>query len=165
LIIDGTERRIKRPKDSKKREENYSGKKKTHTIKNVVVTNSRKKVWFLSRTVEGKKHDKRLADEENLSFPDGTHLLGDLGFEGYQARGAITHHPKKKPKGKHLTPLDSEINRTFNGLRVVVEHGIRGIKTNRITQDTYRNYKNGFEDEIMEVSCGLHNYRIRQRCF
>jgi len=33
LIHDGTEREIPRPKDSDKQKENYSGKKKKHTLK------------------------------------------------------------------------------------------------------------------------------------
>jgi hypothetical protein len=34
LLIDGTERRRQRPKNAKKQEEYYSGKKKAHTDKN-----------------------------------------------------------------------------------------------------------------------------------
>ncbi|MBM4402199.1 MAG: transposase [Candidatus Cloacimonetes bacterium] len=163
FIIDGTERKIKKPKDKNKQKENYSGKKKTHTVKNILVTDSQRKVKFLGKTLEGKKHDKKAADEENLSFPEGTHLFSDLGFEGYHPNGILLHHPKKKPKGKALTPLDRESNRLLNSFRVLVEHGIRGVKLSRITQDTYRNYQENFEDELMEVACGLHNYRVTNR--
>jgi len=34
FIIDGTERPIRRPKDKKRRDTHYSGKKKRHTVKN-----------------------------------------------------------------------------------------------------------------------------------
>ena len=34
FIIDGTERPIRRPKDPEKQKQNYSGKKKRHTVKN-----------------------------------------------------------------------------------------------------------------------------------
>jgi hypothetical protein len=37
LFIDGTERPIQRLKDSEKQKESYSGKKKAHTCKNIVV--------------------------------------------------------------------------------------------------------------------------------
>src|SRR5947208_11759079 len=38
VIIDGTERRRQRPKNAEKQARHYSGKKKTHTDKNVVLT-------------------------------------------------------------------------------------------------------------------------------
>jgi hypothetical protein len=48
LIIDGTERRRQRPKSPENQALHYSGRKKTHTDKNVVITNVRdKRVGFL----------------------------------------------------------------------------------------------------------------------
>jgi len=38
FVIDGTERRINRPQDKVKRDEHYSGKKKTTTVKNNIIT-------------------------------------------------------------------------------------------------------------------------------
>jgi DDE superfamily endonuclease len=52
----------------------YSGKKKVHTLKNNVITQRGGKVLFLSDTYEGKKHDKKIADEEGYQFPDGSSL-------------------------------------------------------------------------------------------
>src|SRR5947209_4538160 len=47
LIIDGTERRRQRPKNPEKQALHYSGKKKTHTDKNVViVTFTQKRIDF-----------------------------------------------------------------------------------------------------------------------
>jgi hypothetical protein len=54
---------LQRPVDAEKQQENYSGKKKTHTDKNLLLANENtKKIVYLSATVEGKKHDKKLAD-------------------------------------------------------------------------------------------------------
>ena len=78
FIIDGTERPIRRPKDKERRKKYYSGKKKRHTLKNNVVTEKRtRKVKVLSQTCEGKKHDKKLADEQGLCFPRGS-LVGKI---------------------------------------------------------------------------------------
>jgi hypothetical protein len=67
LIIDATERRRQRPKKPEKQAAHYSGKKKTHTDKNVVIVNARsKRVGFLSQTHVGKTHEKKIADKENL---------------------------------------------------------------------------------------------------
>lgn len=43
LFIDGTERRVQRPKNKDSQKDHYSGKKGTHTKKNLVVVNSKKK--------------------------------------------------------------------------------------------------------------------------
>ena len=82
FMIDGTERPINRPQDPVKRKENYSGKKKRTTVNNNVITERRRggKVKYLSKTVEGKKHDKKLADEEGYQFPPGSKLWKDTGF-------------------------------------------------------------------------------------
>jgi hypothetical protein len=96
LLIDGTERRRQRPKDAKKQAEHYSGKKKAHTDKNILLANSHtKKVVYLSPTESGKKHDKKIADENGIIYPGGATLGKDTGFQGYEPRGVITFQPKK----------------------------------------------------------------------
>src|SRR5947209_3076574 len=85
LIIDGTERRRQRPKKAEKQALYYSGKKKAHTDKNVLVASaSDEHVLFLSGTYPGKAHDKRIADEERLTYPPGITLYKDAGFQGYE---------------------------------------------------------------------------------
>jgi len=56
---DGTERPIPRPKDNEKQKECYSGKKKQHTVKNILIINPRCRIIFLSPTCEGKKQESR----------------------------------------------------------------------------------------------------------
>ncbi len=73
LIIDGTERPIRRPKDKDKDEQktHYSGKKKAHRKKNLLVTTGDKRVVYAGPTRPGSVHDKKLADRERalLSRP------------------------------------------------------------------------------------------------
>ena len=38
---------------------------------------------YLSETVEGKRHDKKLADDEGHQFPHGSKLWQDTGYQGY----------------------------------------------------------------------------------
>ena len=52
FIIDGTERGINRPKHKESKKENYSGKKKAHTVKNNIITEMNGKVVLLSDTYE-----------------------------------------------------------------------------------------------------------------
>lgn len=162
FIIDGTERPIQRPKKDKDKQKKYfSGKKKRHTVKNNLISDRKsKKIKGLSQTVEGKKHDKALMDEWGIDFPDGSEIWKDSGFQGYEPEGIKTHQPKKKPKGVDLTPEEKERNKFISKVRVGVEHVIGSVKIFHIVKDIYRNHKKGFEDLIMEISCGLHNFKL-----
>lgn len=95
-IIDGTERRRQRPKAAKKQTLHYSGKKKIHSDKNVVIaTVKKKRVSFLSQTYPGKTHDKKVAETENITYPENMTLLKDTGFQGYEPKVYKTVQPKK----------------------------------------------------------------------
>jgi hypothetical protein len=101
FLIDGTERRRQRPQDAQKQREHYSGKKKTHTDKNVLLVSSHtKKVLYLSPTVVGKTHDKKVADDGSIAYPRGATLGKDTGFQGYEPKGVITFQPKKSRKAR-----------------------------------------------------------------
>lgn len=160
FLIDGTERPIRRPKAPEKQREKYSGKKKRHTVKNLVITDKKNgKVKALSPTVEGKQHDKKLADEWNPSFPPGSSLGKDTGFQGYEPDGVHTWQPQKKPKGKDLSAEQKARNTQLASERIGVEHSIGGVKVFAIVGSIYRNLKEGFDDVVMETACGLHNLR------
>jgi len=101
LLIDGTERRRQRPKDSKKQAEHYSGKKKAHMDKNILLANAHsRKVVYLSTTEIGNKHDKKIADENAIAYPAGATLGKDTGFQGYDPKGILTFQPKKSQKAR-----------------------------------------------------------------
>ena len=164
FAIDGTERRCQRPKDQEKQERFYSGKKKTHTVKNnVIVTLGTRRVEYLGGTWEGKKHDKSISDEEGHEFPKGSILYKDTGFQGYEPAGVETRQPKKKPRGGELTVEEKEQNSLISKIRVIVEHVLSGVKRCRIVKDVFRNTKNRFDDLVMEIACGLHNFRTACR--
>jgi hypothetical protein len=164
FLIDGTERPIRRPKDSQRRREDSSGKKKRHTKKNIVITDKPTgRIKGLGQTQAGSKHDKACIDEEGLTFPEGSTLYKDTGFQGYEPEGVTTYQPKKKPRGKELTPEQKEANRRISRERVKVEHSIGGVKVFRIVQDIFRNIKEGFVDLVMETACGLFNLRLGSR--
>src|SRR5205085_12539616 len=97
LIIDGTERRRQRPKNPEKQRLHYSGKKKAHSDKNVVVVNAHSgRVGYLSGTCAGKRHDKKVAEGEGIRYPRQSRLLKDTGFQGYEPRVRQTRQPKKR---------------------------------------------------------------------
>jgi hypothetical protein len=164
LILDGTERRRQRPQDSVRQKEDYSGKKKAHTNKNLILTDpNTRRIVYLGPTTAGKTHDKKMADTEQIAYPLGTTLFQDTGFQGYAPAGVSVQQPCKKPKGRELDLGEKFLNGVLSAVRIVVEHSISGIKRCRIVKDVLRNTKEGFSDLIMEVACALHNLRVTFR--
>jgi Helix-turn-helix of DDE superfamily endonuclease/DDE superfamily endonuclease len=101
LIIDATERRRQRPKNPEKQALFYSGKKKTHTDKNVVIVPvQNQRVEFLSPTYAGKTHEKKIVDREGIVYPPDAVLYKDTGFQGYEPLVKKTYQPKKKDTHK-----------------------------------------------------------------
>lgn len=163
-MIDGTERRQQRPQDADAQTADYSGKKKCHTKKNILITTPPQyKVDYVSGTYPGSVHDKAVADQEALSFPEDLVLVQDTGFEGYAPEGVIVCQPKKKPKDGELSSEDKTRNTLISRLWIAVEHVISGVKRCHIVKDLFRNTKQHFDDLVMEIACGLHNFRVEYR--
>jgi hypothetical protein len=97
VILDGTERRRQRPKNAEKQARHYSGRRKAHTDKNVVLARAADdRILFLSGTYPGATSDKRVADAERPRYPPGTTLYKDAGFQGYEPAVRRTCQAKKK---------------------------------------------------------------------
>src|SRR6266702_1955380 len=135
--------------------------KKAHTIKNLVLGGLHtRKVNYLSQTYAGKRHDKKIADEESPTYPEDISLYKDTGFQGYEPEGVKTFQPQKKPKGKELTSEQKEQNSLISSIRIVIEHIISGMKRCRIVKDLFRNTKAKYDDLVMEIDCVLQRYRV-----
>src|SRR5262245_51174737 len=100
-----------------------------------------RKVNYLSQTYEGRRHEKKIADEENPTYPKDIDVYQDTGFQGYAPEGVKTFQPQKKPKGKELTPEQKEQNSLISSIRIVIEHIMAWIKRCRIVKDLFRNKK------------------------
>jgi hypothetical protein len=164
LLHDGTGREIPRPVDDELQKEQYSGKKKKHTVKNAVIITAVCLILYVSRTFSGRIHDKTIADEA-YSIPRGFTLAQDTGYQGYRPEGVKIIQPQKKPKGKELTPEQKESNRKISSFRVRVEHAIGSVKRYRIVKDECRLRNNNFVDSILLYCAALHNYRLITRPF
>ena len=102
LALDGPERRRQRPTDPAQQQAHYSGKKKTHTDKNLLLVNEHTgKVVYLGPTIAGKIHDKKAADAAQIAYPVNATLDKDTGFQGYEPAGVLTQQPKKNQKGRY----------------------------------------------------------------
>ena len=162
LVLDGAERPVRRPKNKDDQKRNYSGKKKAHRKKNLVIS-SEKRVVYLGPTSPGSVHDRALADESALTYPPDALVLKDTGFQGYEPPGTRTLQPRKKPRGRELHPIQKTINQVISRVRVTVEHAIAGVKRCRIVADTFRCWRQGLVDQAMLAASGLHNLRVLTR--
>ncbi len=158
--LDGTERPRQRPQNPAKQRAHYSGKKKFHTDKNVLlVDEDTRRVLYLSATRPGSLHDKKLADDAALQFPRGSRLIQDTGFQGYAPAQVHIIQPKKQMRGQWLSATDHIANRLKARARILVEHVVAGIKRCRTVKEVLRNRLPGFSDLVMDIACALHNLR------
>lgn len=161
-MIDGVERPIVRSKKNKTQKKNYSGKKKRHTRKNIVITDKKKRILVLTPSKNGKVHDKKLSDKALavVRLPKEVALLADTGFVGIDKQHPNTLIPKKKPRGGFLTDEEKAMNRLISSVRIGVEHAIGGMKRFRAVSEIFRN-KNGWDDKLILVCAGLWNFHVQ----
>ena len=158
---DGTERRIVRPQDAAEQTACYSGKKKDHTVKNVLLVNALLVILFLSDTHGGRTHDLRIAEATPYPLPAGSGLLQDLGFLSFTLPEVAILMPTKKPRGGELTLEQDLANQALHQRRLRIEHVNSSVKRCRIVKDRMRLWKQGVRDLVMELCCALHNFRVR----
>ena len=162
VLLDGVERPTVRRKNPTVQTKEYSGKKKRHTRKNIIVTDSTKKILVLTPTKHGKIHDKRLLDKSVLHIPEEVGKIVDTGFQGLQKQQANVFILKKKPRSGVLTDVDKAWNRLVSSTRIGVEHAIAGMKRMKVARDIWRG-RGGQDDRFVLVACGLYNLRLESR--
>lgn len=91
---------LQRPKDSERQKENYSGKKKRHTRKQITVSTQKKRILLLTEAKGGRIHDKRQLVQTSLvdCILTEVAIKGDLGFQGLQNEYENVHWPHKKTR-------------------------------------------------------------------
>ena len=100
---------------------------------------------------------------DEIQFPEGSILNQDTGYQGNNLDGVQVEQPKKKPKGKELTEAEKVENQKKSRRRVRVEHTISGVKRMRIVLEEIRLWGWKVWDQVMEIACGLHNFRVARR--
>lgn len=83
-------------------------------MKDQIITDKKGKIQAITKSVPGKKHDKKLFDETKPILPEKSNLTGDLGY--YGADG-ITF-PNKKPKDKELTKQRIKVEHFFCKMKI-----------------------------------------------
>lgn len=162
VFVDAVERLKQRPKKKKAQQKAYSGKKKAHTRKSVVVADAKKRILVVTKQKSGRRHDKRLADKESIfeMIPKEISIMSDTAFIGEAKVHPNILIPKKKTKKNPLTEDEKEMNKFISSYRVIVEHAIGGIKRYRCMSGKLRNHKAFIDDKFILLSAGLWNYHL-----
>jgi hypothetical protein len=171
LLIDCTEAPCVRPCDDDEQSERYSGKKKRHTLKSLMVTDAHRQILLLSPLYGGSVHDytlmKETFDPAQPYFADDIEVKLDLGFLGAQKDyGSSMLLPHKKPRKSEnnptpaLTEQQKEENYRHAKERIIVEHAIGGMKAFYCLTHRIRNQSIAFIDQLFAVSAGLWNLKI-----
>jgi len=165
IFIDGTERRVRNSKKYHKQKKNYSGKKKTHTRKNLVACDEKGRILLLSPTDGGRVHDLTCLKKWNIchNIPNQVAIWTDKGFAGLKSLcGNEVMTPHKKPRKSSLAKEKLEENKIISGLRIVVEHAIGGMKRFDCLSQVYRNRK-GQDDRMTSIAAGIWNLHLQTR--
>jgi hypothetical protein len=89
-------------------------------------------ILFLSETVGGRIHDKRLAEATPYPLPAGSRLLQDLGFLGFTLPQVEILMPK--PPGADLPVAQQRANQVLNSRRLRIEHVNSSVKRCRVVK-------------------------------
>ncbi|MBV7336233.1 transposase [Chloroflexi bacterium TSY] len=171
IIIDATERPVRRSVNDEKQRDHFSGKKKRHMLKNTVMSTKAKFILFLGHTFSGSNHDYAMLKQEfppNMDWFEHLQLLVDLGYQGILSdyKGDDIHLPHKKPRKSKKNPApqlsDEQLaeNRTLSKLRIYVENAIGGFKRYNILVDRFRNHMHNFDDHSIAISSALWNFSL-----
>jgi hypothetical protein len=134
LIIDSFETPIKRSSINDKQKKKYSGKKKMHTLKSQLITDQNGEIIQINAGFNGPKSDIEIYRDTKLKKEWlNKRKLGDKAYIGEDIET-----PQKKPKGGELTEEEKAKNRELSAKRVIVEHGVRKVKTFKILRQDYR---------------------------
>jgi hypothetical protein len=160
ILIDATERPIQRPKNKKQNKKYYSGKKKMHTVKNQIIVNpNNKKILAISETHEGKRHDKRIFDEDKnfMKIPEKALALADTAYQGIIHPFLTVVVPKKKPPNGELTKEEKQNNQQISKIRVRVEHPLSYLKHFNILSHKFRSRLDRIQQPF-ETIAAIYNF-------
>lgn len=174
LIIDAKEQRVERPKNKKDKDGNvqdhqkpyYSGKKKTHTLKNQAAISPTGLVEHASESVPGSTHDLTLLRQTDLlsELGDDEAAMMDKGYDGI-----VADYPDKKMylpfKARRNHPLTDEqkaYNQFLARYRIVVEHSMAQLNKFQILAQRFRHPLTK-HSVIFRIVCALVNRRILLR--
>ncbi|WP_341528691.1 transposase family protein [Nostoc sp. UHCC 0302] len=156
LLVDSLEQPIYRDSDQKEQQKYFSGKKRQHTLKSLIIgIPEGKDIVEVEVGVPWPTADIKLFRQSQNKFDKSQPFSGDKGFQGGEN---ITTPHKKKPK-RELTQQQKDENNALSSNRIFIEHLIRLLKIFRIASQRFRLKLETYEQIILTV-CGLVRLRI-----
>ena len=167
VVIDSFEQKIQRPKDPGQRDQFYSGKKKTHTLKSQVAVNEETgAIVDVSESVAGPLADIKLLQQSGLMkrLPQGVGGIGDLAYVGIDKLHpkGLAASPRRKPRGKPRPPEDVAYNTAFSRRRIIVENTIGRLRRYQSLTQTDRQHRQHHSARVHAVA-GLVNRQLACR--
>lgn len=165
-ISDATEQRVERARDDATQRAHYSGKKKAHTRKTLIVVNERGRWRYVSPSAPGATHDLTLLRQSGAweQIPADLSLMGDSGFQGLQndAPSRSVALPYKGSRAHPLTPEQKLHNALLSRIRIVVENTLAEMKHFRILADVFRHPLDLYDSIVVSIA-GVVTRRADQR--
>ncbi|RCJ32122.1 DDE endonuclease [Nostoc minutum NIES-26] len=156
LLVDSLEQPIHRHSDQQEQQKYFSGKKRQHTLKSLMIgIPEGKDIVEVEVGVPGPTADINLFRKSQKKFDKAQPFSGDKGFQGGEN---ITTPHKRKPK-RELTQQQKDENKALSSNRIFIEHLIRLLKIFRVASQRFRLKLDTYEQIILTV-CGLVRLRI-----
>lgn len=128
------------------------------------MANSLRIIVFLSKLVEGKKHDKKIAEDLAPFIKKRISLGMDLGFIGLKLDKTVNQEmPVKKKRNQKLSEDEKSQNREKSRRRVMIENCIGSLKIMRIAKDIIRMHGDRVKNCMFRIAASIHNFRIISR--
>jgi hypothetical protein len=175
LVIDAKEQRTQRPKAGKddngqpldRQKPYYSGKKKTHTLKNQIAVAPDGLIQAISESVPGgSTHDLTLLRQTQLlaQLAEGEGAMLDKGYDGIRNDfpDKPLFLPFKARRNHPLTPEQKAFNSHLARYRIVVEHTIAQVNRFQAMRQVWRHLRSA-HTRIVRIVCALVNRQNAQR--
>jgi hypothetical protein len=162
LLVDITERQVPRDIDIQNQQDDYSGKKRLHTMKNLAVCDEKGTILFIFDSYQGSTHDKSICGQIDFEFGE-QNVIEDLGFLGVEKDQPNVILPYKKPKNGEITSTQKDTNKAIGSVRVKIEHVFSGVKRLKIIKNKIRLKTYETRNQVFKIAVALHNFRVQFR--
>ena len=171
IIFDGFENATERPQKYENQKVKYSGKLSTHSDIALLLSDKKRKIYYVSDLYDGSNVDMGVLKKEflpGLGWFKKFKVLFDLGFQGveklYEFKELVIGEKKprrsKKNPSPELTDEQKARNKEVGRERIFVEHAIGRLKKFRILKNRCRLKCQELKNQLIGLCAGLSNYQL-----
>ena len=112
-------------------------------MKNNLLYDNTRYVFYLSLTESGSVHDKKIADQYPINLPENSTV---------KPNNISIEQPFKNSENHKLIFTECIYNKMLSATRVIIEHANSGVKKLRIIKNTTRFYSFEKRNKIMLIA-------------